>query len=41
MLSEEEVLQIRDSVRFLANLGFGDFTQELKVLDLVLESEER
>jgi len=40
MLSEEDVLHIRDVFRFLANMGFGDFSQEIKVLDVILEEEE-
>jgi hypothetical protein len=41
MLSEEEVLHIRNSLRFLAGRGFGDFTQELKLLDVILDGDER
>ena len=40
MLSEDDVKLIRDNVRFMKNLGFGDFTSELKVLDVVLEDNE-
>ena len=40
MLSEDEIRHIRDSTRYLQNLGFGDFTSELNVLDLVLDERE-
>ena len=40
MLSEDEIRHIRDSTRFLHNLGFGDFTCELLVLDTVLDELE-
>ena len=41
MLSEDEIRHIRDSTRFLHNLGFGDFTWELIVLDTILDEREQ
>jgi hypothetical protein len=41
MLSEDDVLHIRDVFRFLSNMGFGDFSQEIKVLDVILEEDDR
>ena len=41
MLSEDEIRHIRDSTRFLHNLGFGDFTCELIVLDTILDEREK
>ena len=39
MLSEDEIRHIRDVMRFMSNMGFGDFSEETHVLDVILEDD--
>ena len=39
MLSEGDVTIIRDNIRFMENMGFGEFEFTCRVLDVILEDK--